>query len=146
MLSAGSVFILSTSLLFLYALLTTWEGRRGSRLIFTGLRDYFDTLVGRIFEFSRQKLNYLVRHTIKLSWYYSIHKMLRGTMTLLVRAYDRLELVFVENRNRAKVLREEKRVLQNVKNHLTEMAEHKVSTALTPSQKKKLKEKKLERE
>lgn len=145
MLSAGPLFFLCTGLLIVYAFVTSWEEKRGSRLFLSSFRELLDNVFNKIFLFLKRKINYIVRHTIKLSWYYSIHSMLRAVMTLLVKAYDRLELVFMENRERAKVLRAEKREM-SVDNHLTAMAEHKVSTALSPGQKKKLRAKKLERE
>jgi hypothetical protein len=88
---------------------------------------------------------FLVKHTIQLSWYYSIHSALRTVLTVLVQLYDRLELVFVRNRERAKVLRAERRAhsKQGEQSHLTAIREHKTATALTPAEKKKLKAKRL---
>ncbi|MEZ4195161.1 MAG: hypothetical protein R3B53_02060 [Candidatus Paceibacterota bacterium] len=145
MLSAGALFFTSLGLLLLFAFFTSWEQQKGARVLLPRLREMLDTLILKVYEYLKSKVKYLVRHTIKLSWYYSIHSMLKTIMTLLVKAYDRLELVFMENRERAKVLRAEKRLMTK-DNHLTAMVEHKASTALTDSQKKKLKAKKLERE
>jgi hypothetical protein len=57
--------------------------------------------------------------------------------------YASFEKIFERNRNRTKKLRMEKRQLNSI-NHLSQMADHKVDTALTPAQKKKLRHKKLE--
>jgi hypothetical protein len=64
---------------------------------------------------------------------------------MLVKAYDSLETVFISNRERARVLRAERRTVKK-DNHLTVIGEYKATTALSPSQKKKLRAKKLEGE
>lgn len=143
MLSAGPLFLLSTFLFVLYALITGVEQRRGGRLFLRRLRDFADTAVEATYTYFRNKIRFLVRHTITLSWYYSIHSTLKALLTLLVRAYDALESLFVRNRDRTKALRAEKRALSK-ENHLTAMTEHKASTALTATQKKRLRAKRLE--
>lgn len=146
MLSAGPLFLLSASLLFLYSLVTSLEEKRQERFILKSLRAGLDNMVSNVFLYLQKKLRYIVRHTIKLSWYYSLHSALKAVLTLLVGVYDRLEGVFIENRERARGLRAEKKALLKEANHLTVISEHKASMALTPGQKKKLRAKKLERE
>jgi hypothetical protein len=147
MLSAGPLFLLSASLLVLYSLVTSLEERRQERFILKSLRSGLDVMVTTVFLYLQKKLRYIVRHTIKLSWYYSLHSALRAVLTLLVGIYDRLEGVFIQNRERARGLRAEKKaMLKEEANHLTVISEHKASMALTPNQKKKLRAKKLERD
>jgi len=122
------------------------EEGRGRRIFFGSLRAFIDSLLIRATEGVRTKYRYLIRHTIQLSWYYSIHSALKTVLTLLVKAYDSLEQVFLSNRERAKVLRAERRKLTATRTHLTDIGEHKANTALTTSQKKKLKARKLERD
>ncbi len=142
MLAPHYLFLLSLGLFFLVALLTRQEAVRGQRFVLSAVRGWFDSILESLYEQLKHKIEVLVRHTIKLSWYYSIHSTLRAILTVLVKTYDRLELVFMRNRERAKVLRAEKRAMQNP-SHLTVIGEHKASTALSPSQKKKLRAKKL---
>lgn len=146
MLITGSVFTISLTLFVILAVLTSLEKRRSRRLFLSAFRNWLDRTLEAVVSFFAQKYRYLVRHIIQLSWYYSIHSALKTSMTLLVKAYDALEEIFISNRERAKVLRAERRKLTAVRNHLTEIEEHKVTTALTTSQKKKLKARKLERD
>lgn len=143
MLGAGSLFIIGTSLFLVYALVVSAERRRGRRFVLSRVRDWLDVSFSAIYEAVAAYVRRVVRHTIKLSWYYSIHKALRAVLTLLVAIYDRLELIFINNRERAKKLRAERRALSEEKNHLTVIGEHKASTALTSKEKKKLKDKSL---
>ncbi len=149
MVSAGPLFLVLAGLFVAFATLITLEERRSQRFFMAGFRAWLDGFLVRIINAIAQKIRYVLRHTIKLSWYYSIHSFLRAVMTVLVRAYDWLEMIFINNRERAKVLRAERRNFfrashPSANNHLTEIEAHKVSTALTPHQKKKLRAKKLE--
>ena len=147
MITAGPLFLLSVSLLAVYSLVTSLEERRQERFIFKSLRAVLDRIVNSTYLYLHKKLHYIVRHTIKLSWYYSLHSALKATLTLLVGAYDRLESVFIQNRELARGLRAEKKaLLRKEANHLTVISEHKAAIALTTSQKKKLRAKKLERD
>jgi hypothetical protein len=145
MVTAGWVF-LTLFLCFLSStLVVSIENRRGQRFILPRFRDWLDQTIDRIVAYIEQKFRYLLRHSIQLSWYYSIHSTLKAAMVLLIKTYDSLEDLFLKNRDRAKVLRAERRKLQATDNHLTAISEHKATTALTATQKKKLRDKKLER-
>lgn len=143
MLDAGSLFIISAGLFLVYALVVWAERRRGRRFVLSRVRDWLDSSFSAMYLAVAVYVRRVVRHTIKLSWYYSIHKALRAILTLLVALYDRLELVFLNNRERAKKLRAERRAQSDERNHLTVIGEHKASTALTSKEKKKLKDKSL---
>lgn len=145
MLGVGPLFLLSISLFIVCASVFAFEQRRGSRLFLASARTWLDGFFERVTEYLARQITYIGRHTIKLSWYYGIHKMLRLALGGLVKAYDYLETLFMKNRDRARTLRLEKRNLKQADNHLGQMAEHKASTALTASEKKRLLEKKLER-
>lgn len=138
-------FLLSLLLFILCASLFVYEGKRGKRVILGGVRDAIDSILVRITAWLSRKLTYLGRHIIKLSWYYSIHKVLRFILASLVRTYDLLEAAFMRNRDRARTLKIEKKTLFAPKGHFGQVADHKASTALTDTQKKKLLQKKLER-
>jgi hypothetical protein len=138
-------FLVSLLLFILCASLFAYETKRGKRVVLAGFRNYVDTLLVRITAWLSRRLTYLGRHIIKLSWYYSIHKVLRFILASLVRAYDFLEAAFMRNRDRARTLKIEKKTLFAPKGHFGQVADHKASTALTETQKKKLLQKKLER-
>jgi hypothetical protein len=143
MLSAGYLLLISLTLFLLFSGLVYAESRRGERLILARYRNKIDHLLDHVIGYFGQKIHFFFRHIVKLSWYYSIHSALRTFLTLLVRTYDRLEEAFNSNRERAKVIRAEKRALKRSKNHLTEMAEHKVKVELSPAEKKQRKDKSL---
>jgi hypothetical protein len=145
MLSIGPLFILSASLFTFFAWLFAVEARRGQRIFLSSFRQRLDTIIDGVTVYLARKLTYIGRHTIKLSWYYSIHKVLRLILSGLVKFYDYLESIFMRNRARARTLKLEKRGLGTPEGHFTQVAEHKASSALTETQKKKLLQKKLER-
>lgn len=144
MLSAGYFFLLCALLFVFFAWLFSYEAARGRRSFLPSVRAKIDSFFDRLTLLLSAKLTYLGRHIIKLSWYYGIHKTLRLILAALVRAYDFLEGFFMRNRERARTIKLEKRALQS-DGHLGQVAEHKASTALTESQKKRLLAKKLER-
>ncbi len=142
MFSALYVFFTASTLLVLVSLLTQAELRRDERFFGSKLRAKLDDWFSTIYHIIVRRIRYVVRLTLQLSWYYSLHNTLRAILTLLVRIYDRLELSFLNNREKAKVLRLEKREIWK-NNHLSEIEAHKVANALTPIQKKRLRAKKL---
>ena len=144
-LSVGQLFVLSLISFLVCAFTVRFEEKRGGRVFLSGLRGALDTVVENVTVYISAKLLYLGRHIIKLSWYYSIHKVLRFILTALVKLYDFIEEFFMSNKNKARTLKVEKRAMLQNQGHLGQVAEHKASTALTDSQKKKLLQKKLER-
>jgi hypothetical protein len=142
MVSSGAVFLVSLGVFIVYAVLARQELVRGQRLFFENARTTLDVWLQRSSHVISDRVRRIVRHTIKLSWYYSIHKALRVLLLGIVAVYDKLELLFINNRERAKVLRAGRLALGE-KNHLTEISEHKASTALSPKEKKKLRARKL---
>lgn len=145
MLSVGQLFVLSLVSFLVCAFAVRFEEKRGKRALLSQLRNVLDSLVENITAYISAKLLYLGRHIIKLSWYYSIHKVLRLILTALVKLYDFIEAFFMRNKDKARTLKVEKRTILQNQGHLGQVAEHKASTALTDTQKKKLLQKKLER-
>lgn len=145
MIGIGPIFLLSISFFTLSAWFFSFETKRGHRVFLGAFRNSLDTFLEGVIAFLAKKLTYLGRHIIKLSWYYSIHKVLRFILASLVKVYDALEGIFINNRDRARTLKTEKKSFKQSQGHLGQMAEHKVTSALSESQKKKLLQKKLER-
>ncbi len=138
----------------LWSYLVGREVARGERLMLAGLRSRLDSGVAHFRLSLKAVLDYLDRHIIRLSWYYSLHSLLQAALRVVVSLYDYLEGRFHQNRLRARALRAERRARKQgkavtpvmVDTHLTSIAEHKAETALSDKQKQKLKTKKLERE
>ena len=144
MISAGHLFVLSIVVFLLYAVFVTIEKNKGKRIVFSTIRHFLDLALVKSYSFIAFWLNYISRHIIKLSWYYSIHRSLQFIMTVLVKTYDRLEVMFMQNRDRARVIKIERKKMKK-DNHLYQMANHKEAVSLTEEEKEKLLAKKLER-
>ncbi len=140
MLSAGLLFVLSTVLFVALAGLLSIEEKRG-RLFLSAARGQIDRALDAFYTKISDWCVYLGRHIIKLGWHYGIHKFLRLILSVLVKTYDTIEGWFMSNRERARVIKLEKKA--RATGHLSEMAKHKEKSALTESQKKKLLDKKL---
>lgn len=122
------------------------EVRQGNRTIMPGFRSRLDGVVVWVNSMVSLTLRYLDRHVIKLSWYYSLHSLLQAALRVVVALYDYLEQTFHANRKRARAIRAERRLGGVRSSMLQSVAEHKESSALSNAQKKKLRNKKLERE
>ncbi len=123
-------------------LLTSFERKQGSRLLFSRIRDRLDTCVSNVYRKLKAAEVYVIRHVITLSWYYSIHSFLKFILQFLGYTYNRIESVLLKNREKARQIRREKRL--SSRNHLTAIAEHKAETTLSPQEQKKLKDKTLQ--
>jgi hypothetical protein len=84
-------------------------------------------------------VRYVVRYVITLSWYYSLHATLKIVLASIAGVYHMLEAVLINNRERARALRKEKRSAS----HLEQIAEHKAESKLTYAEAKKRKDKAL---
>lgn len=143
MFANGQFLLISLGLFLVLAWFFSFERKRGRRIIFAASRDKLDELVSVVINFLTLKINYLGRHIIKMSWYYSLHRFLRIILSILVKSYDFLEVLFTQNKDKAKSLKQEKRFIDRG-GHWNQMADHKQATSLNKSQKKKLLKKKLE--
>lgn len=119
------------------------ERRRSRRFFAAKLRGWLDDRVENTEKYLEKSWEHFSKYIVQLSWYYSIHSILKAILRMIVAIYTYFENVFEQNRNRTKQLRAEKRQLSEF-NHLHHMTNHQKDTALTPSQQKKLRQKKLE--
>lgn len=122
----------------LYSVLLWWEEKRTSRLFLGGLRNKVDGLVISANQKINQTYNYLIKRTVTLSWYYSLHALLKFLLHFIAGLYFAVEQIFINNRNKARQIR---RIKNN--SHLTALSEHQKETALTEKEKKKRKDKAL---
>jgi len=141
--SAFTALLVSLVIFTVLAVVTQYERRRGRRLFASGFRTWLDGVVDAISYILLKSLNHFTRYIIQLNWYYSIHSVLRTLLQGMIAVYTYFENIFERNRARAKRLRAEKRQL-NENNHLQQMTNHRVETALTPTQQQRLRSQKLE--
>ncbi|MEK7639473.1 MAG: hypothetical protein AAB388_04920 [Patescibacteria group bacterium] len=136
-------FITSSILFVALTSLYEMERRRGHRLFLSSTRARLDAFVVAVTHRCTRAVDHFVHFVVKLNWYYSVHSFLRSVLVFLGAVYRYFEHHFEHNRARTKELRREKQK-QSTENHLSQMAAHKVETALTPAQKRRLKHKQLE--
>lgn len=141
--NAGIIFLASLGIFIVLAIFLSVEKKLKKRVLFSGLRNWLDKVVDKIFSTIGFYIRYLYRYIIKLSWYYSLHKFLRLTLTLLVKAYDWLEGVFINNRQRAKIIKKEKKKLKE-DGSFSAIAKHKKETSFSEAEKKEFLKNKLE--
>ena len=141
MLSAAAIILIATSAAFtLWFTLVTIEQARGHRIVLQAVRRGLDRFLAGFAAQIRRTYEHFSKFVVQLGWYYSVHSFLRAILRLLIATYEYFESHFEQNRKRAKELRaERRRQLDKQRTHLTEMAEHKVETALSPAQQKKVK-------
>ncbi len=118
------------------------ERKRGKRFLFTRVRAWSDKHVAAIGLRITLAWDHFTKYFLQLSWYYTVHSFLQAILKAIVAFYERIEHTFEVNRSRTKQLRAEKSQV-TTQNHLTEMTKHKIDTALTPAQKRKLRDKQL---
>lgn len=128
-------FVLFTS----YLTYTTFEQKRGARFVASRLRLRLDSWLEHLAGGVTHAMRYVVRYIITLSWYYSLHALLKVFLRFLAGVYHAVEAVLIRNRDRARVIRKEKRSA----GHLEAIAEHKAETKLTAAEIRKRKDKAL---
>ena len=143
MITTATITLVVSSLVFLVlTLLVHKERRRGRRFFAVRLRSWLDIKVSAGSELLLRGWEHFNKYIVQLNWYYSIHSVLKTLLRTLVAFYTYFESIFENNRKRTKQLRAEKRELSEF-NHLQQMSDHRKETALTSSQQKRLKDKKL---
>lgn len=141
--TAGLIFLVSLGVFLLWGLLVYIENRKGNRVILGKVRSVLDRAISLIFNYIYTTCQFVSRRIIKLGWYYFVHVGLKSLLWVVVTIYDWLERKFHHNRLQARLLRKTSG-LSNKKSMLSEVAEHKVTTALTETEKKRLRKKSLE--
>lgn len=122
---------------------TQQERRRGKRFFAVRARAWLDRVVDRIYQSVSWKVGHFTKYIVQLSWYYGLHSLLRGLLKGMIALYTYFEDLFERNRARTKQLRAEKKQL-STHNHLQQIADHRVETALSVAEQRKLKKQKLE--
>jgi hypothetical protein len=140
--TAAITFLVSLTTFVFLATVVHKERRRGRRFFAVRVRGWLDSKVEYVGQLLCNGWDHFSKYIIQLNWYYSIHSVLKTILKTLVAFYTYIENIFEHNRRRTKQLRSEKRQL-NEYNHLQQMTAHRQETALTESQQKKLKDKKL---
>ena len=139
MVFTGLIWLIGTTIVFVVILVVVQaEQKRGTRFLLSGVRGGFDSLISKIDLKVAAWWDHFVRYIVQLGWYYGLHSFLQAVLKTIVAFYERVESVFEINRHRTKQLRDEKKQA-TTQNHLTEMAQHKADTALTPAQQRRRK-------
>jgi hypothetical protein len=125
------------------AALVSVEASKGRRLVLQNGRDWLDERLVRTQQSFASVWKHFSRYIVKLGWYYSIHSLLATILRLLVSVYTYFENHFEHNRTKAKQLRLEKKKV-NSQSHFAKVTAHKKATSLSPEEKKKLSDAKLE--
>jgi len=137
------VTITSLTILFLLGYLFVIEEKIEHRLFLTQKRLLLDMEIMKFMAFVRHKTIFFGRYIIALSWYYSLHTLLKLVLRFLAGLYFGVEKILQRNRLRAKALRREKHQSVQVDSHLIQIAEHQLETALTEKEKTKIKNRAL---
>ncbi len=144
MTSTAEIYLIVSVAVFLILLVVVQnEQRRGRRFFAAGLRVWLDEKIDSVGRWLVSSWNHFIKYIVQLHWYYSIHSLLRAILHVITAFYSYFENIFERNRTRTKKLRAEKKRVSKF-GHLGQVAEHKEDTALTTSQKVKLRHKKLE--
>jgi hypothetical protein len=141
--TAATVWLISLVTFATLVLVVRQEQKRGKRYLIPGVRSWLDDRVLQAGNLLARAWEHFSKYILQLNWYYSIHSILKGILKTLFAFYRYFENIFERNRTRTKQLRAEKRQLSEY-SHLQQMSDFKHETALTESQKKKLKQKHLE--
>lgn len=124
-----------------YLYLCNKEEKTGRRLLLSQSRLSLDKGLELFVGTLERWLRYVIRYMITLSWYYSLHAFLKVILHSLAGTYYFIENILLRNRDRVRELRRERRAVTN--NHLTEIAQHKVDTKLSPREEKRRKDQAL---
>jgi hypothetical protein len=124
-----------------YLYLCNQEERLGRRLILGKQRQWVDGMLEAFVAIIERKVRYVIRYIITLSWYYSLHAFLKLLLHSLASVYYLIENVLLRNRDRVRKIRKERRAVENT--HLSQIAQHKVDTKLSPREEKRRKDKAL---
>jgi len=141
--SAVTFSAVSIGIFILMLIVMHLERKRNKRFFASRVRAWLDGLITSLEQWIVKTWEHFVKYVVQLNWYYSIHSVLRAILRAIQFCYFSFEGVFERNRARTKKLRAERREISEL-NHLRQMTEHKEETALTDSQKKKLRHKNLE--
>ena len=138
-------FSISTVLFLVIGIVVQAEQFRARRFFLAQTRASLDVQLTKTGQRWRYHWNHFTQYIVKLGWYYGMHSLLRTILNLLVSMYSYVEDRFERNRKRTKKLRQERK-RRTTHTHFTQIASHKVETALTPSQQHDLRKQKLEKD
>lgn len=144
-LTALLTFLISATLFVVVAVVVKAEQFRTRRFFLAQTRASLDVQLTKTGQRWRYHWNHFTQYIVKLGWYYGMHSLLRTILNLLVSMYSYVEDRFERNRKRTKKLRQERK-RRTTHTHFTQIASHKVETALTPSQQHDLRKQKLEKD
>ncbi len=131
--------LVSTSFILLFSVVFRYE-RKNEKRILREMRESFDNIVLYVGTKSSFVFKYMCRDVFRQSIHYFFHSFLSGVLIFLEKSEKRVQSALHSNKTIAK---KSSRIGAN-RNKLDEIAEHKISTALTDEEKKKRREEMLE--
>ena len=117
------------------------EYQARKRLFLPGIRHALDDALITCTRSIQNGITYIGKYIITLSWYYSLHALLRIILQFLAGVYYFVEKLLQSNRARARKIRQDRK--QNSTSQLGILVDHQTVNKLSEEQKKKLKEKSL---
>jgi hypothetical protein len=136
--SVAVAAIVSTTALFVYSLVVYFEERRGSRLMLSNSRAFLDKKMVQLWKTICHTSDYILHRVITLSWYYSLHTILKLSLKAIAGIYFAVEQILINNRNKARQLRR-----LSTTSHLSAISQHQKETTLSEKEKRKLRDKAL---
>jgi hypothetical protein len=133
--SVAVAAIVSTTALLVYSFVVYLEERRGSRLILSNSRAFLDKKLVQFWNAVCHTSDYVIRRVITLSWYYSLHTVLKLALQAIAGVYFAVEQILINNRNKARQLRR-----TTSTSHLTAISQHQKETSLSEKEKRKLRD------
>jgi len=109
------------------------DARGGSTIILTRFRVFMNTVLTVCIKKITNIETYLGKGMVRLVLHYCVHGILRRVLLFVSFIKNRIENLVSKNKQVAKEIRSNKK-----KTHLDKIAEHRKKTALTESQKKKM--------
>lgn len=134
MVLSASLFGLALVSFALASVVLSSERARSSRLFASKARARFDAVWVYVMTLVTQTGVVVNRFFVQIWWRYLVHVSLRVLLMGMAGLYDRLVSYFEYNRKTARTLRRDKQQWRR-SSHLTAIAEHRQSTALSEAEK-----------
>lgn len=133
MFSSVSLIVITGVVLLLLLTLYRIEDVRGKRIFLSKVRAGADRLVEYISFMLVSSTSYFLGRSIKFLLHHGVQNLLKKSLRLVRSVELRLEYALRQNKNNRRSLSKE-----HVRTHLDDIADHKVSSALTEKQKQEM--------
>lgn len=134
-LTAALIYLASSALalVIIAGVFRVEDAREGRLVVFKTARVLFDKIITMVFYRLSKLDTYIGKGFARLMLHYAAHNILRSTLLLIQKLENKIKGLLKRNTQVAKDLR-----LTKEKTHLDHIAEHRIETALSDAQKKKM--------